>query len=103
VLKDVSAIIKESLRRELDLAFRLGGDEFALLLIFPVKNEDEDFIVKYVQTLEETINTSLLEYDAGISTGISYSSESFSKEKMIEHADQAMYGKKNNKRRTACN
>ncbi len=101
VLKAVARLLR-SATREVDTVARLGGDEFVIL--FNVLEESQD-IQRIVCKLHERFQTSLRidgqELNIRASIGVScYPQDGDSAERLIQHADRAMYAAKRDGRNT---
>lgn len=87
-LKHISKLIKSTVRKE-DVVIRYGGDEFLLLF----NDISEDDFRKKLQSIKETVNSSVSEeypnIKHAISIGGAYDIHPF--EKAIDVADKAMY------------
>ena len=101
VLKAVARLLS-SATREVDTVARLGGDEFVIL--FNVLEEPED-IQRIVHKLHERFQSPLridgLALNVRASIGVSrYPEDGDSAERLLQHADRAMYAAKNDGRNT---
>ena len=101
VLKAVARLLS-SATREVDTVARLGGDEFVVL--FNVLDEPRD-IQRIVHKLHERFQSSLRidghELNVRASIGISrYPEDGDNAERLLQHADRAMYAAKNGGRNT---
>jgi diguanylate cyclase (GGDEF)-like protein len=101
VLKAVARLLS-SATREVDTVARLGGDEFVIL--FNVLDEPED-IQRIVHKLHERFQSPLridgLALNVRASIGVSrYPEDGDSAERLLQHADRAMYAAKSDGRNT---
>lgn len=101
VLKAVARLLS-SATREVDTVARLGGDEFVIL--FNVLEEPQD-IQRIVHKLHERFQSPLridgLALNVRASIGVSrYPEDGDSAERLMQHADRAMYAAKNDGRNT---
>ena len=101
VLKAVARLLS-SATREVDTVARLGGDEFVIL--FNVLDEPED-IQRIVHKLHERFQNPLridgLALNVRASIGVSrYPEDGDSAERLLQHADRAMYAAKSDGRNT---
>ncbi|OYT96558.1 MAG: deoxyuridine 5'-triphosphate nucleotidohydrolase [Pseudomonas sp. PGPPP3] len=101
VLKAVARLLS-SATREVDTVARLGGDEFVIL--FNVLEEPQD-IQRVVHKLHERFQSPLridgLALNVRASIGVSrYPEDGDSAERLMQHADRAMYAAKNDGRNT---
>ncbi|OGW76150.1 MAG: hypothetical protein A2Z72_06440 [Omnitrophica bacterium RBG_13_46_9] len=103
VLKEVADILKKNVR-EIDLVGRFGGEEFCILL--PEANKAGAYIVG--ERIRKAVQEHLIRaYDESIKITISMGISSFPEdsgeaEKLIEHADTALYEAKRKGRNTVC-
>lgn len=103
ILRDVSRIIKESIR-EIDLAARYGGEEFSVILpetdkkgaFFAAerirKKVEENIIKAYDEKLKVTVSAGLAIYPEDASTV----------EDIVEKADKALYAAKSSGKNIVC-
>ena len=103
VLKDVSSILKSSLR-EIDIIGRYGGEEFAIVLTGTGKNG----AFQVAERIRENIEGAVFKaYDETVSitasTGISvFPDDGVNIEDLIESADKALYKAKESGRNKVC-
>ena len=100
VLKEVAAIIKNSVRSE-DLAARYGGEEFVVMLY----DTNEKTAVQVAERIRKNIETLVIEYEGNrmnvtISIGIALClpDETIQAKPLVECADTALYESKHNGR-----
>ncbi len=92
ILKDLSSILKKSLRSA-DRVYRYGGDEFVVVL----PKTDLGTAQRIAERLEESVSKlSLNGIPLSVSIGVASSSEG---SKILSRADERMYGKKRRKKR----
>ena len=97
VLIEISNRLKSSLRVG-DVVARNGGDEFTLFCKYVKSSEDLSVVVNRIMEsiTEYPVVTNGLSIDVSLSIGISRSSEGdYDDERLIKHADIAMYKAKN--------
>lgn len=100
LLKQVATRIQQRLRAS-DMVARLGGDEFVILLENVQKNEDAAQVAsEIIHYLSEPFELSAGNIaEIGASVGISfYPAHGDTPEKLMDHADTALYQAKNNGR-----
>jgi diguanylate cyclase (GGDEF)-like protein len=96
VLKKVSAIFQESLRKY-DVIVRYGGDEFIIFL--EEKSYDEAFVKTMLEKVVQRIEESLLKFTISASYGCSVApQESQDLKELISIADEKMYAHKREKK-----
>ena len=98
ILKELSALIKKSLRKS-DICGRFGGEEFLILL----PNTKASGALKLATKLNELVREHLFEYDnktipIRISLGMTTVSYSDSYHSIVQRCDEALYKAKNNGR-----
>lgn len=93
ILKDVSGIIRDSIR-SIDFASRYGGEEFAVILV----NADKKEALAIAQRIRTTVEGTAFDIGRGkkvratLSIGISiYPGDANSKQQLISRADEALY------------
>ena len=99
VLKQLTAIIKENIRRS-DIFARWGGDEFILV----IENSTLEKTIKITEHLRQVIAKTIFEEVGHItcSFGISSYQEGDTINKMMKRVDQAMYNAKKGGRNKTC-
>lgn len=91
LLKDASARLKQCLR-EYDTACRFGGDEFAVLIEGMADPRNCAIVAqKIMDALTHPFSLDAREARIGVSIGIAISAPDVSVERILRHADTAMY------------
>lgn len=99
VLKNIARILKSS-SRESDLVSRYGGEEFMIISLM----DDPSSVAAYAERLRKTVSEdrTFELIRVTISIGIAMSKKNMSVEDLVNNADKALYGaKENGRNRTA--
>ncbi len=90
VLKKIGAIVKHSIRSNVDSGYRYGGDEFAVLLIGATREQALGIADRIRSTIEESGFEKIT-----VSIGLAEFNDQYDLEGFVKAADQAMYMAKN--------
>jgi diguanylate cyclase (GGDEF)-like protein len=108
LLIEISNRIKKSLRTQ-NIISRIGGDEFIVLIETNKKDETQAIEIfetisqKILESLKDTYCLDDYEFKVSASIGIKlFNDKSASVDKLITHADNAMYNAKGNGKNTFC-
>jgi diguanylate cyclase (GGDEF)-like protein len=91
VLKNFGRILQENMRQE-DSAFRYGGEEFAII----ASGDKEKNIKLFIDRIRKQVKEEIITFEDNkisftFSAGISCVQKNFSKNDLINAADQALY------------
>lgn len=96
VLSEVAYLLRKSLGRAFDLAYRVGGDEFVVLLPGASLAETHALAERMRATVGAAVHRPGIQVTMSLGVSASEKGERFDFERVLHHADAALYEAKRN-------